>query len=248
MKKQKFNPELLKEELNRFKLLEGYSFYQEEKVEPKTEKPLILGTDLEEEDDNAAADEIGKDLGVDKPEEAPVGEPQDGPAPPPPAPNDTPPPPPPAPATAEAPPVEAPAEDETEVDVTALVKGSEEAKNSADKASFFSSILLKKLADLEKRVGDMDKVSQQIDSLESQFKLRNPTDNEKLEMQSIVSGPYTQKLSDYWSEKEGKYDVMDVNKKREYVLTKQNLEQDYSEPEIKKSFNIPNDDYIEEDI
>jgi hypothetical protein len=223
-------------------MLENYDFYHEEKEIPNYDKPLLLGNDIEEQDDEAAADEIGKDLGVDNTEDQPAPEaPQDGPAP------DGSVPPPPMPPE-QAPPAPAPANDETEVDVTALVKGSEEAKQSADKASFFSSMLLKKLDDLEKRVGDMDKVTQQIDNLESQFKLRNPTDNEKLEMRSLNSGPYTQKLSDYWADKEGQYDVMDVNKKKEFVLTKQNLDQDYSEPDIKKSFNIDADDFEEEDI
>jgi len=256
MKKQNFNPKLLKEELKRFKMLEGYDFYHEEKELPDYDKPLLLGNTIDEEDDEAAADEIGQDLGVDDAGAPPdAGAPQDGPAPEAGAPEagappaepaadagaapDAGAPPPVEPAAEPAPSVlDEPAEDEEEIDVTALVNGSKDAKKSADKAQFYSSMLLKKLDDLEKRVGDMDKVTRQIDDLEAQFKLRNPTPNEKLEMQSVVSGPYTQKLSDYWSEKEGAYDVMDVNKKKEYVLTKQNLEQGYSEPDIKKSFDV----------
>ena len=240
MKKNKFNPELLKEELKRFKMIESYDFYHEDAATGEYDKPLLLGSDLEEEEnpeanqdaDAQAADQIGSELGADNTEE-PVADMPPAPAEPNPA--DVPPP---------AAPVE-PASDDVEVDVTALVKGSEEAKDSANKASMYSAMLLKKLEDLENRVGDMDKVTRQINDLEKQFKLRNPTENEKLEMRSLSSGPYTQKLSDYWIDKEGQYDVMDDIQKKEYVLTKQNLEQDYSEPEIKKSFEVG---YEEEDI
>lgn len=267
MKKQKFNPELLKEELKRFRMLETYNFYQEEKKAPPYDDTdnLILGV-VDEQGDEEAADQIGKDLGVDD-APPPPGTAQDGPAPeepaggappdaaaepvggPPPAePAGGAPPPPAEPAEPSAIPPAEPAEDEEEVDVTALVKGSKEAEKSAKKASFFSSMLMKKLDDLEKRVADMDKVTRQIDDLEKEFKLRNPTNVEKLEMQSLKSGPYTQKLSDYWSDKEGQYDVMDTDKKKEYVLTKDTLDRDYSEPDIKKSFNIDDEDYEEEDF
>lgn len=245
MKRNKFNPELLKEELKRFKMLENYDFYHEDREMGNYDNTnkLLLGSDLEEEEnpeankdvDNQAADQIGADLGVDNTEE-PVADMPPAPE----VPSEIPPTPTPAPVEPEA---EAEAE---EIDVTALVKGSEEAKDSANKASMYSAMLLKKLEDLENRVGDMDKVTRKIDDLETQFKLRNPTENEKLEMRSLNSGPYTQKLSDYWIDKEGQYDVMDVNQKKEYVLTKQNLEQDYSEPQIKKSFDV--NDYEEEDI
>ena len=47
MKKTKFNPSLLKEEQNRFKLLLEYDFYQEKKEIPEF-KNLILGDTMDE--------------------------------------------------------------------------------------------------------------------------------------------------------------------------------------------------------
>ncbi len=63
-------------------------------------------------------------------------------------------------------------------------------------------------------------------------------------MRSFDSYPYNQKLTDYWSEKEGPYDAIADAKKKEYVLTKDDVDNSYSESEIKNSFN----DYEEEDI
>ena len=58
MRKQKFNPELLKEELKRIKMLETYDFYTGDQSEPEyKDEALLLGTDLEEaEGDEAPAD------------------------------------------------------------------------------------------------------------------------------------------------------------------------------------------------
>lgn len=245
MKKKKFNPELLKEEAKRFKHLLEYDFYQETKELPEY-KDLILGDKLAEEDAPAdlepaedaekAGDAIGDELGVsadggeeeisgDIPEpDANAEEPEVAPEP--------------APA-------EEPASDDIEVDVTSLVKGSEEAKHSADVASHNSEILLHKLSDLENKLNQMTQVSSKIEDLEKEIIKRNPTPVEKLEMRSLSSYPYSQKLTDYWADKEGAYNVMgDEPKKKEYVLTKQDVN-DYSEGEIKKSFNLP---YEEEDI
>jgi hypothetical protein len=242
MRKTKFNPELLKEEAKKFKLLSEYDFYQEEKEAPEYEKPLLLGNDLEEaEDENnaeapvddAAVDNIAAELGVEEPaqdgEETPAEEPVEEPV-----------------AEPEAP-VAEPASDEIEVDVTSLVQGSEEAKESADRASQNSEMLLQKLSDLEAKLNQMDSVGAKIDELEKEIVKRNPTPVEKLEMRSLNSFPYTQKLTDYWADKEGQYDVMGKDKE-EYTLTKNDVDYGYSEPEIRKSFSVSPDEFEEEEI
>lgn len=257
MKKTKFNPELLKEELNRFKLLETYDFYHEDKSAPEYEKPLLLGN-IEEEDEEidkdvdidvdadvsgnpegdadaeAAGDDIANDLGVGGDE--PVG---DMPEP-----------------EAEEVPIEepAPAEDEIEIDVTSLVKSTDDAKMAAEQAAQTanqnSEAILHQLADLEARLARMSVMNDKIDNLEHEIIKRNPTPVEKLEMRSFDSYPYNQKLTDYWADKEGPYNVMNTEpKKKEYVLSKQDVDHNYSEPEVKKSFDVlNNDEYEEEDI
>lgn len=256
MKRQKFNPELLKEELKRFKMLETYDFYTGEKSEPEyTDEALLLGTDLEEaegedipddlqpadaegngEVDPNAANAVADELGVDA---APVDDTPTGEMPEPETPVEEP---------VEEPAVEDPADDSVEVDVTSLVQGSEEAKNAADKAAQNSEMLMSKLADLEARISRMDSVSAKIEDLEKEIIKRNPTPVEKLEMRSLSSFPYSQKLTDYWADKEGAYDVMDADKKEEYTLTKDDVDYDYSEPNIKKSFSVNPEDFEEEEI
>lgn len=248
MKKNKFNPDLLKEELNRFKLLNEYDFYQEKKEMPEY-KDLIQG-DLDEADDaeipddlepaddavDNAANDIAGDLGVDTDggnEETSGDIPEEEPTPEEPV---------------EAEPEAEPATDETEVDVTSLVKGSEEAKHAADVASHNSELLLNKLASLEAQISSMAQITAKIDGLEQEIIKRNPTQVEKLEMRSLSSYPYSQKLTDYWADKEGQYNVMNTEKKpQEYVLKQDDVDADYSESNIKKSFNVT-DDYEEEDI
>ena len=240
MKKTKINPELLKEELKRFNILNEYSFYQERSVKPE-DKDLILGSIDEEEVPNDAepADEVDKatanvanELGVDTEEETTGDIPEKEQEPVEPVADE----------------LEEPESDDVEIDVTSLVKGSEEAKQSADVASRNSKVLIQQLKNLEAKVASMDKITAKIDSLEKEFVKRNPTPVEKLELRSLSSYPYTQKLTDYWAEKEGTYDVMD--KKEEYILTKDIIDSTYSDSKIKDSFNVKSNtnNYEEEDI
>jgi hypothetical protein len=252
---KKIDTNLLNEELKRFRTIMEYSFYTGDKSldeaddEDNTDKPDDLEP-VDNADVDKEADAVGDELGVN--------EPQDGEAPPDAEDADiniddantgtdvdvdaqT------APPEATPPPAEDP--NDVEVDVTQIVKGSEEAKQAALDAANKTSELLNKFGELEQRVARMDKLSHKIDDIEKEIVKRNPTPVEKLEMQSLNSYPYSLKLSDYWAEKEGPYDVMDANKKKEYILTQDDIDYDYSAPEIKNSFNPPKDsDYTEEDI
>ena len=259
MKKTKFNPELLKEELNRFKLINEYSFYKEAQSDKDDEGELLFGNSsyLDEADEEPeGADAIANDLGVTPPSaddaeptvpmaDPMAGEPNPANAEEPAAPEAAIEP---TPAMPPAEPIEEPAGDEVELDVTDLVDSTDEAKSAADKASQNTQLLMKKLEDLESRIASMDAVSGKIEALEKEIVKRNPTNVEKLEMQSLHSGPYTQKLSDYWADKHGAYDVMGNDKPKEYVLDKDTVNSDYSEADIKQSFAVKPDEYEEEDI
>ena len=54
------------------------------------------------------------------------------------------------------------------------------------------------------------------------------------------SFPYSVKLTDYWDDKEG-YEAGEENKEEDYVITKKEVD-DYSESEIKQSFDYDADD------
>lgn len=249
MIKKKLNPELLKEELKKFRLLSEYDFYQERKELPEYKNSI------EEEDDKApddlaaddnggnvddAANAVAGDLGVDDTETTgDIPEPDDSMA------DDSEE----IDGEADIETIDEPSGDEQEIDVTSLVKGSEDAKLSADHASHNTEILLNKLSALEVQVANMDRIGAKIEDLEKEIIKRNPTPVEKLEMRSLDSYPYSQKLTDYWADKKGAYDVMDngqEKKPKEYILTKDDVDSGYSDANIKKSFSV--NDYDEEDI
>lgn len=131
---------------------------------------------------------------------------------------------------------------EVEVDVTDIVKNTKETKQAVDSGNQKVDELLTKLSDLETKLASMNDLVNKIEQLENEIEKRNPTPEEKLEMRSFDSFPYNLKLTDYWSEKEGAYNVLNNNKKivpaeeKEYVLTQGDVEQDYNEGEVSDSF------------
>jgi hypothetical protein len=246
MKKTK--EQLLKEELDRHNLMVEYSFYVGEDDEyDEDAENLILGEEGEEDeepelgDDNAEAfgdeevgspepedeapvDDMGGEFGDEQPADDMSGvEPAEEP-------------------------MEEPAGDEVEVDVTQLVQGTEEAKASADAATQRMEELLGKFGELEGQLSNMENLSSKIEDLEHEVEKRNPTPDERLEMRSFDSYPYNLKLTDYWAEKEGNYDVLDTEEegeeKEEFVLTQDDVSNEYNDAEIKNSFG----DYEEEEI
>ena len=63
-------------------------------------------------------------------------------------------------------------------------------------------------------------------------KYREKTPQERLELRTLDSGPFNQKLSQFFDDKE---EDMEKSGKNEYVLTQDEVE-DYSPNEIKKTF------------
>ena len=271
MAKNKFNPELLKEEIKRFKMISEYSFYRED-TEPERDDNLILGTDLEEVDENPADEnpvddsKTAANAGGTQPDA--TAQQPNGQATPPAQPTPQ--------ANNQMPPAQGadnmdanaasdddnlfggdvgsklpaddmgaestPAEDEVEVDVTQLVQSSDEAKESAAIASQKTDELLAKFGELEQRISNMGKISDKIESLEKEIIKRNPTPVEKLEMRAMDSFPYNIKLSDYFKDIDG-YET--EQKPKEYTLTADDVDS-YTDSSIKDSFSVP--DYEEEDI
>jgi|LakMenE01Jun11ns_1017448.scaffolds.fasta_scaffold9955951_7 hypothetical protein len=136
---------------------------------------------------------------------------------------------------------------EVEVDVTDIVKDTKETKDAVNSGNQKVDELLNKLKDLETKLASMDSLTAKIDNLESEFEKRNPTPEEKLEMRSLDSFPYNLKLTDYWAGKEGAYNVLNNDNnnltsmgkqpaEKEYVLTRDEIEKDYSEGDVSDSF------------
>ena len=105
------------------------------------------------------------------------------------------------------------------------------------------------VGNLEWQLQSMEAISDKIESLEGELEKRAPTPEEKIEMRSLDSYPYNLKLTDFQGSQEGKYDIMDKEgeeEPKEYLLTKDDVDYDYSEVDMKTS--LDDNDYIEDEI
>jgi hypothetical protein len=117
-----------------------------------------------------------------------------------------------------------------EIDITDLVTSQ---KSIAEKQDSYFNDLFGQLETLQNKLADMDKLVTKIDSLEAKVeKYRPKTAQEKLELRSLDSGPYNQKLSDFFVDKE---EEMEKSGKNEYVLTTDEVK-DFSPSEVRDSF------------
>ena len=134
-------------------------------------------------------------------------------------------------------------EDTTELDVTDLVSKQDEVNTElSDQKDILSKNtqslddLMAKLSDLENQLSSMEDVATKISSLEDKLEEYRPrTPEEKLGLRKHDSGPYNKTLSDFFTDKE---EVFDKTGKKQYVLTKDDVE-DYSDVDIQKSFGDP---------
>jgi len=221
------------EDLKRYKQLLEYTFYVPEEKEEDLDGDLLLDDSFLTEQDPAGddpfmdvADPEGGDTETEEPAgQAPVGD---------------------EPVEDEEPEIEdefADTEDEdtVEVDVTDLVDNTEETKKSVSDVSDKMEELLSKLSELENQITGMDEVISKIDSLEKEIEKRNPTPVERLEMRSMqdFNFPYSVKLKDFWSDKEG-YEATN-DSEEEYILRQSDVE-NFDRNEIKASFDSPKKD------
>jgi hypothetical protein len=81
----------------------------------------------------------------------------------------------------------------------------------------------------------MDNIVNQLNNLETKIeKYRPKTPEEKLELRSLDSGPFKQKLSDFFIDKQKD---MEESGKNEYVLTSDDIK-DFSQTDVKILFEI----------
>lgn len=219
----------LQEALKRHKQIIEYTFFNTESDDPFDPQnkingnDLLLDTKIDEQEEEVSDVAPTEEPTLELPEELPTEEP-----------------------ATEEPAMELPDEEpamdmgtpsgdgEVEVDVTDIVKSTEETKNSVTGLDTKIGSLMSTFSDLETKLASMDTIISKIDQLEKEIEKRNPTPIEKLEMRSMSSFPYNIKLTDYWNDKEG-YDISEPEEK-EYILTQQDVDDDYSESEIKNTF------------
>lgn len=106
-------------------------------------------------------------------------------------------------------------------------------KSIQDKQDEYFENLFDQLSSLENKLASMDELVGKIDKIESDLeKYRPKTATEKLELRSLDSGPFNQKLSDFFQDK---MDDIEKSGKNEYVLTADEVK-DYSPSEIEGTF------------
>ena len=121
-------------------------------------------------------------------------------------------------------------EDSEEFDITELVTSQ---KDMGQKQDQYFEQLFGHLENLESKLGEMDQLMNKVNSLEEKLeKYRPKTPQEKLELRSLDSGPYNQKLTDFFIDKESD---MEKSGKNEYVLTTDDV-QNFTPSEIRTSF------------
>ena len=123
-----------------------------------------------------------------------------------------------------------------ELDITDLVTTQ---KDMSEKQEEYMDSMMDRLEDLTNKLSDMDKILNKINDLETKVeKYRQKSPEEKLQLRSLDSYPYNQKLTDFFVDKEVE---MEKTGKNEYILTPDEVE-NYSENDIKNSFDKPFED------
>lgn len=123
--------------------------------------------------------------------------------------------------------------DTEELEITDLVNAQEKIQTKQDE--YFDN-LFKQLENLTSKLSEMDKIVDKVNSIEQKIeKYRVKTPEEKLELRSLDSYPYNQKLTDFFVDKESD---LEKSGKNEYVLTSDEVT-DFSPSEIKKTFTPP---------
>lgn len=123
-----------------------------------------------------------------------------------------------------------------ELDITDLVTSQ---KNVEQKQEEYFKNLFTQLEGLQTKLSEMDGIVTKLNDIEAKIeKYREKTPQEKLELRSLDSGPYTQKLTDFFADKE---EDMEKSGKNEYILTSDEVT-DFTPNEIKNTFVPPTEE------
>ena len=110
-----------------------------------------------------------------------------------------------------------------EIDITDLVSSQ---KNVEEKQEEYFDNLFKHLTDLESKLGEMDSIMTKLNDLEMKVeKMRPKSAQEKLELRTIDSGPFNQKLSDFFEDKQDDFEKKPVSLVANIELTIPTIQQ-----------------------
>jgi len=126
--------------------------------------------------------------------------------------------------------------DSEELDITDLVVSQQDIQTSQEK--YFGK-LFNQIDKMEQKLSEMSGIIDRLDNLEKMVeKNRQPTPQEKLELRTFDSYPFTKKLSDFFDEKQPE---LEKTKKNEYVLRPEDVS-NFNGGQIKDSFSDYDDD------
>lgn len=127
-----------------------------------------------------------------------------------------------------------------ELEITDLV---DSQKNIETKQEEYFQNLFNQLSTLESKLAEMDSIMSKLNSLENKIeKYREKTPQERLELRTYDSYPFSQKLTDFFDDKK---EEMEKTGKHDYVLTADEVT-DINVNDIKNSFqpgDKPTNDY-----
>jgi hypothetical protein len=116
------------------------------------------------------------------------------------------------------------------LDITDLV---DSQKNIENKQNEYFENLFSQIQNLESKLGEMDNIMNKLNALENKIeKYREKTPQEKLELRSLDSYPFNQKLSQFFDDKQ---EDMEKTGKHDYILTTDDVK-DINVNDIKNSF------------
>ena len=146
------------------------------------------------------------------------------------------PPPPPAPGAVPPPAAPAAPEEETvEVEVSDLIDKQETLEKSSEETNTKLDSLMSMLDGMEEKLSGMDQLMNQISNLEQKIeKYRPKSEQEKMDLRKLDSGPYDQSLVDFWDDSQEKFEAQG---KTEYTLTPEDID-NFSDADIQQSFNL----------
>ena len=114
-----------------------------------------------------------------------------------------------------------------EIDVTDIVNNTEQIGDTVQKFASQLTDIESKFAELSDKLSNMDMLFQKIDSIENEIgELKPPTPIEQMELRSLDSFPYNQRLDKYFEDKKAQYKKLrgvdlevQAPEEREYTLT-----------------------------
>jgi len=117
-----------------------------------------------------------------------------------------------------------------ELDITDLVDSQKSIEKKQDE--YFEN-LFGQISNLESKLSEMDSIMNKLNALENKIeKYREKTPQEKLELRTLDSYPFNQKLSQFFDDKQ---EDMEKTGKHDYILTSDDVT-DINQNDIKNSF------------